>query len=232
MAHASPAEARLETFGPRALPEYAIWEGLQSWWLAHRVGANTPNWDLAATATIEGRKGLILAEAKANVPELGEAGKSLGDKASERSSENHARIGQAIAEAQTALSSVLEGVNISRGSHYQLANRVAFMWKLASLGIPTVLVYLGFTGDEGHQGRCRALSGRCALERTFPRDSGGLIPLATMAEVRLLCVPEEELGKARRTGIRGARGLITVLPFTSPRFIVTIVYIVVATGSY
>jgi hypothetical protein len=38
-----------------------------------------------------------------------------------------------------------------------------------------------------------------------------------------LCVPEEELGKARRTGIRGARGLITVLLFTSPRFIVTIV---------
>lgn len=28
-------------------------------------------------------------------------------------------------------------------------NRIAFGWKLASLGIPTVLVYLGFTGDTG-----------------------------------------------------------------------------------
>ena len=33
----------------------------------------------------------------------------------------------------------------------------------------------------------------------------------------LLCVPEEELGRARRTGIRGARGLITVFLFTSQR---------------
>lgn len=27
--------------------------------------------------------------------------------------------------------------------------RIAFAWKLASLGIPTVLIYLGFLGDSG-----------------------------------------------------------------------------------
>lgn len=38
---------------------------------------------------------------------------------------------------------------ISRDRFYQFSNRLAFAWKLASLGIPTVLVYLGFTGDDG-----------------------------------------------------------------------------------
>ena len=33
---------------------------------------------------------------------------------------------------------------LSRDSHYQLSNRFAWAWKLASLGIPVVLVYLGF----------------------------------------------------------------------------------------
>jgi len=40
-------------------------------------------------------------------------------------------------------------VRLDRDSHYQLANRLAFTWKLATLGIPVVLLYLGFTGDEG-----------------------------------------------------------------------------------
>lgn len=36
-------------------------------------------------------------------------------------------------------------LDVSR--HYQLANRVAYAWKLADLGLPVVLLYLGFTGD-------------------------------------------------------------------------------------
>lgn len=40
-------------------------------------------------------------------------------------------------------------MTISRDSHYQFANRLGFAWKLASIGVPTVLVYLGFTGDDG-----------------------------------------------------------------------------------
>lgn len=34
-------------------------------------------------------------------------------------------------------------------SWYQFSNRVAFAWKLASQGIPTALIYLGFVGDKG-----------------------------------------------------------------------------------
>jgi hypothetical protein len=36
-------EARLETFGPEALPKEGVWQTLRRWWLAHERGANTPN---------------------------------------------------------------------------------------------------------------------------------------------------------------------------------------------
>ena len=32
--------------------------------------------------------------------------------------------------------------------HYQLSNRFAWLWKLASLGIPVVLLYLGFLNAQ------------------------------------------------------------------------------------
>jgi hypothetical protein len=145
----APAEARLESLGPRAMPGHLAWAELKRWWLKHSEGANTPNWDIAATAGIEGRPGLVLVEAKANVPELGQAGKPLPNRASGRSKENHEQIAAAIAEAAAGWQQVEPAARFSRDSHYQFANRLAFAWKLASSGIPTVLVYLGFTGDSG-----------------------------------------------------------------------------------
>jgi hypothetical protein len=38
-----PKEARLESFGPTALPELINWKILSGWWLIHKRGANTPN---------------------------------------------------------------------------------------------------------------------------------------------------------------------------------------------
>ena len=38
---------------------------LRDWWLAVERGANTPNWDLASTCRVEGKRGLLLVEAKA-----------------------------------------------------------------------------------------------------------------------------------------------------------------------
>ena len=142
-------EARLETFGPLAFPAHPAWKALTAWWLAHPAGANTPNWDLAVSCEVAGSPGLILVEAKANVTELSVAGKLTVRDASERSTSNHERIGEAIAEARSNLAGALPGISISHASHYQLSNRLAFAWKLAALGIPTVLMYLGFTGDEG-----------------------------------------------------------------------------------
>jgi hypothetical protein len=142
-------EARLDTFGPSVLPESDVWTTLRSWWLVHERGANTPNWDIAVGCEVDDRPGFVLVEAKANVQELSLGGKSLDAGASGRSAENHNQIGRAITEACVELQRISARTAISRDSHYQLSNRVAFSWKLASLGIPTVLVYLGFIGDEG-----------------------------------------------------------------------------------
>jgi hypothetical protein len=145
----APQEARLEQFGPKWLPGHPAWASLRSWWLAHERGANTPNWDIAVGCTIEQRPGLVLVEAKANCRELGRQAKGTPDPRSTRSKENHDRIGSAIDEACLGWQQHFPRVSISRDSHYQLANRLAFTWKLATQGIPTVLVYLGFTKDEG-----------------------------------------------------------------------------------
>jgi hypothetical protein len=110
---------------------------LLGWWLARRR-AQVPNWDIACTATADGQKGLILVEAKAHSSELKVKGKRPGNQ------ENHDRIGAAIQQANDGLNAVLPGWELSRDSHYQLANRFAWSWKIASLGVPVVLVYLGF----------------------------------------------------------------------------------------
>jgi hypothetical protein len=129
-------------------PSLDIWPQLESWWLAHTAGANTPNWDIAASCTIDGKPSLILVEAKAHVSELSDAGKPLKTGASSRSRENHERIDAAINEASEALGGARHGVTLNRDHSYQLANRLAFSWRLASWGVPVVLVYLGFTGDQ------------------------------------------------------------------------------------
>ena len=117
---------------------------LRSWWLeASTPRARTPNWDLAATCTIRGGSGLLLVEAKAHAEELSPAGKS--PPSTPNGWRNHERIGDAIAEAAAGLSAATRSSwAISRDSHYQLSNRFAWAWKLASLGIPVALVYLGF----------------------------------------------------------------------------------------
>jgi len=145
----SPEEICLEDGGDLFIPGTDCWGELADWWLAHRGGANKPNWDLVVACEIAGKPGLALVEAKAHERELDWGGKRLSSGASSRSLENHERIGQAIAEASYALNKIVPGVNLSRDTHYQLANRLAYSWKIASMGIPVILVYLGFTGDEG-----------------------------------------------------------------------------------
>jgi hypothetical protein len=147
--YADAREARLESFAPRALGVPELGRQLQTWWLKHPRGANTPNWDIALSCEIDRRPGLILVEAKANVPELSRGPKARANEASERRKENHARITMALAEASAALGSATDSVRLSADDCYQVSNRLAFSWRLASMGIPVVLLYLGFTGDEG-----------------------------------------------------------------------------------
>lgn len=185
--HAEPLEARLETFGPRTMPESCAWERLRSWWLVHHEGANTPNWDLVMTAMVEGGPGLVLVEAKANVPELNSSGKGLAVDASAKSRANHARIGAAIDEARVAMSAMLPRIAISRDTHYQLSNRLAFMWRLASLGVPVVLVYLGFTGDAGITDAGPPFVDASHWRSVFSSHAQAVVSFGEAAETRLDC---------------------------------------------
>ena len=119
---------------------------LCKWWLTHRRGARLPTWDLVVSASnSSGRPALVLVEAKAHATELSSEGKLLVGRLTaemqKRSNENHQRIAEAIAEAATALRALIPQIALSRDESYQFANRMAFAWKLASLGIPVGLVF-------------------------------------------------------------------------------------------
>ncbi len=123
---------------------------LKDWWLAVAKNARTPNWDIASTCSINGEPGLLLIEAKAHAAELA----PKLDKCSSTNRDNRLRISEAIKQANGSLNIATEGTwNLSRDHHYQLSNRFAWAWKLASLGVPVILIYLGFLGAQDMIGR-------------------------------------------------------------------------------
>ena len=129
--------------GPNDLVSHDVQLELRSWWLEVHGRARTPVWDLAATCTISDRPGLLLVEAKAHAAELSPAGKALPR--TPNGWRNHERIDAMIAEANEGLGLASGGPwALSRDSRYQISNRFAWAWKLASLGVPVVLAYLGF----------------------------------------------------------------------------------------
>ena len=145
-------EAKLGETAPFLSPPNQ--KAVTDWWLASkgRGQANTPNWDIISQATVRGQEGLILIEAKAHSAELKAEGKALKKDASADSRRNHTRITAAIDEANTGFNDITFGFqglkhnfNLSINTHYQLANRFAWAYKLASLGVPVVLVYLAFS---------------------------------------------------------------------------------------
>lgn len=111
---------------------------LNKWWL--KKSAKTPVWDLVCKAEIEGLPGLILVEAKAHNNELYKEKDKTG---SEKGSANYNRIEEALKLVNTRYK-----YNLSPDTHYQLSNRIAWSIKLASLGIPVVLIYLGCINTE------------------------------------------------------------------------------------
>ena len=132
---------------PNNLVAGSVQRQLRDWWLVVPKRANAPNWDIASTCNIKGTPGLLLVEAKAHAKELSLAGKSRPT--TPNGWENHKRIELAIGEAATGLQ-VATGKrwDISRDHNYQLSNRFAWSWKLASLGIPVVMLYLGFLNAQ------------------------------------------------------------------------------------
>jgi hypothetical protein len=141
-----PLEAQLHK-APRLLNP-AIGARLGAWWLPPGgQDARTPNFDIVSTCMIDGAPGLLLVEAKAHAQELKNAGagRALAVDAGEDRRASHTTIKTAIELARVGLElSTHLRCQISRDSHYQMSNRFAWAWKLAELGIPVVLVYLGF----------------------------------------------------------------------------------------
>jgi len=128
-----------------------------TWWV--RQGA-PPTWDLISQCLIDDRPGILLVEAKAHENELSSEGKlitfrnlagSPQDVMSRiaRSLVNHGYIGRCIDEARDGLRRFIPVISIDRDRNYQLSNRIASTWKVADCGMPAVLLYLGFTGDQG-----------------------------------------------------------------------------------
>lgn len=151
-------EAQLDK-AERLLPKQDR-DRLRSWWLAvSRPNTQTPNWDIVSTCTVDGRKGLLLVEAKAHTQEL-----KVEDQVKATNPRNRARIAGCINETNAALKT---WTNIhwalSYEHRYQMANRFAWSWKLTDLGYPVILIYLGFLEAEEM---------RCGTQSPFDSHSG------------------------------------------------------------
>jgi hypothetical protein len=144
------------------------------WWLDVIAKANTPNWDVASTCRVSGKPGLILVEAKAHAAELSCAAKP--NPRTPNGEKNDRRTRDAMAEANDALNRVRPGWRLSCDSHYQMANRFAWAWKLVSMGFPVVLVYLGFTNAVEMADRGEPFADGTAWEKMVRGHSAGIAP--------------------------------------------------------
>ena len=144
-------EMEIPVFCREVCPDIQVHEKTKHWWLPRQPGGRGgkgATWDLLSTVTIGGKRGLLLVEAKAHETELLISGKSLKSFASVQSKINHEHISNRLTEISESLNRATDGgFSLSIDTNFQLANRVAWGWKLAESGVPVVLLYLGFIGD-------------------------------------------------------------------------------------
>jgi hypothetical protein len=136
----APAEKSLESY----VSEYHLiteskQEYFDKWWIMHR--GKRPTWDYICKAKIDGKDGLIIVEAKAHKSECGKKKKVLSEDANVYQKENHDHIENAIEKEIKSLGGQYSG-------YYQIANRIAYANHIREYGVPTVLVFLGFIGDD------------------------------------------------------------------------------------
>lgn len=124
---------------------------LRDWWIGPGVmKMRTPSWDLVSTCRLGGAPGLMLVEAKAHLSELN------SDPCTAKEKRNIETMRRALGEATEKWNDLLRAASEAQGwkprhwmklvpsCHYELACRLAFALKLAEMGIPVILVYLGF----------------------------------------------------------------------------------------
>jgi hypothetical protein len=120
---------------------------------------------------------LLLVEAKAHEHELTkeEAAKPLQETANGR--RNHERIGECIQQANLALTAATgRSWTLSHRSHYQMSNRFAWAGKLAELGVPVILVYLGFLKADEMKPKDKPFANREEWEQLVRSHSATLFP--------------------------------------------------------
>jgi hypothetical protein len=167
-----------------------ISEKLQSWWLGPvSRSTRTPNFDIASTCTIEEASGLLLVEAKAHDEELNNetVGRRLKPNEPKSRIMSHQTIGAAIAQARAGLEEATAlPWKISRDSHYQMSNRFAWAWKLTDLGIPVVLIYLGYLKADEMKDRGKPFANYAEWEQLVKSHSEPLFP-SQVWDQRWLC---------------------------------------------
>jgi hypothetical protein len=171
----APEEWTLRNFCKKYYSGKFDYQTFDNWWVSDKY--RNPQWDLLTTCTIKGKPGILLVEAKANDKELVTDGKPLDDKSSKQSEINHDKISDCIFEAAQWLNNHIGDIGISRDTHYQLSNRVASAWKLAQCGLSTVLLYLGFTGDEGIRDAGEPFADDNHWQRVMGAYMAGMLPL-------------------------------------------------------
>jgi len=137
---------------------------------AHAIRPDA-NFDLISTATVCAEPGILLVEAKAHYGELETCGKSFK---STSNHDNHQKIGESMDKANLALNAISPGFKLSRDAFYQISNRVAWGWRLASLGVPVTILYLGFFKDPYWQSdQFQSAAGWMTAARTY---LGNVVP--------------------------------------------------------
>ena len=149
---------------------------ITDWWLPKQEARiRGATWDLLSTCAVNGRRGLLLVEAKAHEGELGRKGKAMPS-GSLQSDLNDRQIRSRLSEVTKGLRAGGRlNVKLNADSHYQLANRIAWAWKLAEVGMPVILLYLGFLGDTYFKDYLRD---RDHWQRTMGSYMEGIVPLS------------------------------------------------------
>jgi len=154
-------------------------KALIDWWLVVPKGARVPNWDIASTCTVEGQLGLLLIEAKAHDEELNyeKAGKKRERNETWGQRQNREQIRNRMQESSAGFtnSTQLEW-SLSIEHNYQMSNRFAWAWKLTELGIPVILVYLGFLNTSEMSDRGVPFSNHEAWAQLVTSHSEPLFP--------------------------------------------------------
>lgn len=139
-----------------------------NWWLGiQKANLRTPNWDFISTCTINGKKGLLLIEAKAHWNEL------TNDHCSSNSKNNREKIETAINQAKDDINNknIVPPISISIDNYYQLSNRIAHSWWLASQGVPVILLYLGFLNCSDMQDNVKVFTSDLDWKNCFNQYS-------------------------------------------------------------